>query len=106
MMKLMLVVGSMALILALASARPQNDAVEVLEYESENTGLGGYKFSYKLSDGTSRTEEGTVNNAGTENESISIRGSVSWVAPDGQTYTINFVADENGFQPQGDHLPK
>ncbi|XP_017121543.1 endocuticle structural protein SgAbd-6 [Drosophila elegans] len=105
MMKLMLVVGSMALLLALASARPQND-VEVLEYESENIGIGGYKFSYKLSDGTSRTEEGVVNNAGTENESISIRGSVSWVAPDGQTYTINFVADENGFQPEGAHLPK
>ncbi|XP_017071035.1 endocuticle structural protein SgAbd-6 [Drosophila eugracilis] len=105
MMKLMLVVGSMALLFALASARPQND-VEVLEYESENTGLGGYKFSYKLSDGTSRTEEGVVNNAGTDNESISIRGSVSWVAPDGQTYTINFVADENGFQPEGAHLPK
>jgi len=101
----MLVVGSMALLLALASARPQND-VEVLEYESENIGLGGYKFSYKLSDGTTRSEEGTVNNAGTENESISIRGSVSWVAPDGQTYTINFVADENGFQPEGAHLPK
>ncbi|KAH8380058.1 hypothetical protein KR009_008684, partial [Drosophila setifemur] len=101
----MLVVGSMAVLLALASARPQND-VEIQEYESENTGFGGYKFSYKLSDGTIRTEEGTVNNAGQENESISIRGSVSWVAPDGVTYSISFVADENGFQPVGDHLPK
>ncbi|XP_068143119.1 endocuticle structural protein SgAbd-6 [Drosophila tropicalis] len=107
MMKLMLVVGFLATVLMVQTtmARPQND-VEVLEYESDNIGIGGYKFSYKLSDGTTRTEEGVVNNAGQENESISIRGSVSWVAPDGQTYTINFVADENGFQPEGAHLPK
>ncbi|EDV41231.1 uncharacterized protein Dana_GF10917 [Drosophila ananassae] len=104
MMKLMLVVGSLAVLLALATARPQNE-VEVQEYES-NVDLDGYKFSYKLSDGTTRTEEGVIKNAGQENESISIRGSVSWVAPDGQTYTINFVADENGFQPEGAHLPK
>jgi len=91
----MLVVGSMALLLALASARPQND-VEVLEYESENIGLGGYKFSYKLSDGTTRSEEGTVNNAGTENESISIRGSVSWVAPDGHPKTIPLDTNQPG----------
>ncbi|XP_033149410.1 endocuticle structural protein SgAbd-6 isoform X2 [Drosophila busckii] len=101
----MLVAGLLLLAAICCSARPQND-VEVVEYESDNIGVGGYKFSYKLSDGTTRTEEATVNNAGTENESLSIRGSVSWVAPDGQTYTINFVADENGFQPQGEHLPR
>ncbi|XP_017862964.1 PREDICTED: endocuticle structural protein SgAbd-6-like [Drosophila arizonae] len=105
MVKMMLVAALLLLAAASCSARPQND-VEVVEYESDNIGIGGYKFSYKLSDGTTRTEEAVINNAGTENESLSVRGSVSWVAPDGQTYTINFVADENGFQPEGAHLPK
>ncbi|KAH8406831.1 hypothetical protein KR222_005513, partial [Zaprionus bogoriensis] len=100
----MLVVGFLVLAAACCSARPQSD-VETLEYESDNIGIGGYKFSYKLSDGTTRTEEAVLNNAGTENESLSVRGSISWVAPDGQTYTINFVADENGFQPEGAHIP-
>lgn len=53
-----------------------------------------------------REEEAELKNVGAENESIAVRGSVSWVAPDGQTYTLNYVADENGFQPQGDHLPQ
>lgn len=61
---------------------------------------------YETSDGISRQEEAEIKNAGTENEALSVKGSISWVAPDGVTYTINFVADENGYQPQGDHIPK
>lgn len=63
-------------------------------------------FSYELSDGTSRQEEAQLQNVGTENEAISVRGSYTWVAPDGQQYTVNFVADENGFRPEGAHIPK
>lgn len=40
-----------------------------------------------------------VKNLGTENEILSVTGAISWVGLDGQTYTINFVADENGYQP-------
>ncbi|XP_013110240.1 endocuticle structural protein SgAbd-6 [Stomoxys calcitrans] len=106
-MKLMLVFGIMSVVLACAWAAPQGGKdVEVVEQTYENTGFDGYKFSYTLSDGTTRTEQGTVINAGTENESLSVKGSVTWVAPDGQSYTVNFVADENGFQPEGAHLPK
>ncbi|XP_004524507.1 endocuticle structural protein SgAbd-6 [Ceratitis capitata] len=103
-MKLMLVLSFLCLLVC-SLAAPQAP-VEILEQEVDNIGINGYKFSYKLSDGTTRTEEAVLNNAGTENESLSVRGSVSWVAPDGQTYTINFVADENGFQPEGAHIPK
>lgn len=63
-------------------------------------------YSYETSDGVSRTEEAEVRNAGTENEHLVVRGTISWYAPDGQQYTITFIADENGFQPTGDHLPK
>lgn len=63
-------------------------------------------YRYETSDGVKREESAELKNAGTENEAISVRGTISWVAPDGVTYTLNYIADENGFQPQGDHLPK
>ncbi|XP_037044859.1 endocuticle structural protein SgAbd-6-like [Bradysia coprophila] len=93
--------------LSLAYAAPLEDSeAQIVKYESENTGFDGYKFAFETSNGISRSEEAELKNAGTENESIVIRGVISWTAPDGVLYTINFVADENGFQPQGDHIPK
>ncbi|XP_077288011.1 endocuticle structural protein SgAbd-6-like [Arctopsyche grandis] len=95
------------LIVAAALAAPQNPKdVTILRYENDNIGVDGYKFAYETSDGTSRQEQAELKNAGTENEALVVRGTISWIAPDGQKYTLTYVADENGFQPQGDHLPK
>ncbi|XP_036337348.1 endocuticle structural protein SgAbd-6 [Rhagoletis pomonella] len=93
-------------LIAFAFAAPLDDSehAQILRYDNENIG-DGYKFGYETSDGVVRQEEAELKNVGTEQEAISVRGSVSWVAPDGQTYTLNYIADENGFQPQGDHLP-
>lgn len=64
------------------------------------------KCSFETSDGTKHDESGTVQNVGAENEALSVKGSYSYVGDDGVTYTVNYVADENGFQPEGVHLPK
>lgn len=62
--------------------------------------------SYETSDGVSRQESAVVNNLGSENEELAVKGSISWTAPDGQVITLNYIADKNGFQPQGDHIPQ
>ena len=62
-------------------------------------------FSLETSDGKTHQEQGQLQNVGSENEAIVVRGSYSFVADDGQTYTVNYIADENGFQPEGAHLP-
>ncbi|XP_017470793.1 PREDICTED: larval cuticle protein 8-like [Rhagoletis zephyria] len=89
---------------ALAIAAPAGPEVEVVEQRSD-VEPEQYSFSLKTSDGTSKQEEGKLVNVGAEDEHIVARGSFSFVAADGQTYTVNYIADENGFQPQGDHLP-
>ena len=32
-------------------------------------------------------------------------GSSYWISPEGEKFTLTWTADENGFQPKGDHLP-
>lgn len=41
-----------------------------------------------------------MKNKGTDNEIQSVRGSYSYTGPDGVLYTVTYIADENGFQPQ------
>ncbi|EDV41233.1 uncharacterized protein Dana_GF10918 [Drosophila ananassae] len=89
---------------ALAVAAPAGPEVTILRSESD-VGPESFKYGWETSDGQSAQADGHLNNVGTENESLAVRGSFSFVADDGQTYTVNYVADENGFQPQGAHLP-
>ncbi|XP_055373233.1 endocuticle structural glycoprotein SgAbd-5-like [Condylostylus longicornis] len=92
--------------IVIAAPLDNSQNAQIIRQDLDNIGVDGYKFAYETSDGVTREEQGELRNAGTDNEAISVRGSYSWVADDGQTYTVTFLADENGFQPEGAHLPK
>ncbi|XP_061394859.1 larval cuticle protein 65Ag1-like [Musca vetustissima] len=91
-----------AALFALALAAPAD--VEIVRSESD-VGPESFKYVSETSDGSKTEAEGQLKNVGAEDEAIVVRGSYSFVADDGQTYTVTYVADENGFQPQGAHLP-
>jgi len=87
-----------ALCIVAALAAPPTSDITLLKSDFTNDGTNGYSFAFEQSDGHKRDEQGEVKNIGAENEAISVRGSFSFVADDGQTYTVTYVADENGFQ--------
>jgi hypothetical protein len=75
-----------------------------------NTGLTvTFSFqngSFETGDGTKAEQSGQLKNLGPDDDGESVTGSFSYVAPDGVTYTVTYIADENGYQPQGEHLLK
>ncbi|XP_005174946.1 larval cuticle protein 65Ab1 [Musca domestica] len=93
-----------AALFAIALAAPGGD-VEIVKLVSD-VGPEEFKFESETSDGAAHSAEGKLKDVGTEHEAIVVHGSYSWVdEKTGEKFTVNYVADENGYQPQGAHLP-
>lgn len=59
----------------------------------------------ELSDGQTHSQSGALKQVGDE-QRVVITGSYSYIAPDGRTIKVDYVADETGFHPVGDHIPQ
>lgn len=46
-----------------------------------------------------------MKNLGSVNEAQVKQGGFSYTGPDGVVYSTRYVADENGYRPEGAHLP-
>ena len=62
--------------------------------------------SYETGNDIQAQEEGFVKNFGNpEQETQVAQGGYQYTAPDGTRIILTYTADENGFVPQGAHLP-
>ncbi|XP_053687483.1 endocuticle structural glycoprotein ABD-5-like [Sabethes cyaneus] len=92
---------------ATAFAAPLEDRdAHIVQYENDNQGTDGYNFKYDTSNGIQRIEQAQLKNFGGDINALVVRGSYSYLGADGQTYTVNYIADENGFQPEAPHIPR
>ncbi|XP_044751246.1 larval cuticle protein LCP-30-like [Coccinella septempunctata] len=65
----------------------------------------GYNWEYETENGISAAESGKLANKGTQNEAMQASGFFTYTGPDNVIYTVTYRADENGFRPEGAHLP-
>lgn len=85
----------------------QPEIVLVKESPSDNIGVGNYNYGYQLSDGQTKQESAELVPGGTDGSFLRVHGSYSFVDPlTNVAYTVNYVGDENGFHPEGEHLPR
>lgn len=60
-----------------------------------------YKLIYFQGNGIYEDQQGYYKNPETQ----AVQGQYQYQTPDGQLIKVVYTADENGFRPQGDHLP-
>ncbi|XP_043223520.1 larval cuticle protein 65Ag1-like isoform X2 [Amphibalanus amphitrite] len=100
-------------VVALAAAAPQDlveseePEIRILNQYYNQDGKGNYEYGYEQDNGQ-KVEEVGRSYPGDEPEtgSISKEGSFEFFAPNQQKYRVDYLADEGGFQPEGEHLPR
>ncbi|XP_055546301.1 flexible cuticle protein 12-like [Wyeomyia smithii] len=104
-MKLAIVFATVLTVALAAPANEDRDA-QIVKYENDNLGLQGYRFQFDTSNRLQRQEEAQLKSFGDDISALVVRGSYSYTGDDGQVYTVNYIADENGFQPEAAHIPR
>ncbi|XP_063587658.1 larval cuticle protein LCP-30-like [Penaeus indicus] len=84
------------------AARAASDEIAILRDDRVIEDDGRYNFDMETANGIVMSESGSPTG---DEGAINSAGSFSYTAPDGTDIHLQYVADENGFQPQGDHLP-
>lgn len=59
---------------------------------------GSYRYAYETSNGIAGNQEGLGG--------VAVQGGASWISPEGTPISVSYVADEKGYYPVGDHIPK
>jgi hypothetical protein len=84
----------------------QQPPIAILRQAQDISPEGSYSYSYETENGIAAAESGeprVVNEEGAA--AVAAQGQFQYTAPDGTPIAVSYVADENGFQPQGAHLP-
>lgn len=91
---------------ALAASLSGDKDAPILSQTQEVNFDGTYQSAFETGNGISAQESGSLKNAGNKDaEAEEVQGSVKYTAPDGTAIQLQYLANENGFQPQGSHLP-
>ncbi|ALC45069.1 Cpr67Fb [Drosophila busckii] len=81
---------------AAAAAADESQAV-ITKYTSDLQYDGSYSYEYETSNNIAAKEQGVGG--------AYASGVVDYSAPNGEPIHLEYTADENGYQPRGDHLP-
>ncbi|KAK7085907.1 hypothetical protein SK128_013020 [Halocaridina rubra] len=100
-----------ASLMAAAFAAPQykygapggdsSEEIAILRDSREQDDYGRYSVNVETANGIVLAESGAPG----ANGAINSQGSFSYTSPDGTPVFVQYVANENGFQPQSDLLP-
>ncbi|XP_037780475.1 endocuticle structural glycoprotein ABD-4-like [Penaeus monodon] len=85
-----------------AASSEEVEFVPILKDDRVHEEDGTYNFDFEAANGIRVSQAGSPDG---DEDAVIKAGEYSYTAPDGSEIHVRFVADENGFQPQGAHLP-
>ncbi|CAD7090690.1 unnamed protein product [Hermetia illucens] len=94
---------ALAALIALAAAQhgqhysSPEAAAEIRSFGSDISPDGSYQYSFDTSNGIAAQEQGVGGHSAV--------GAASHTSPEGVPIKLTYTADENGFHPEGAHLP-
>ncbi|XP_030572606.1 larval cuticle protein 2-like [Drosophila novamexicana] len=97
MFKIVMICAVIGLAAALPVASNPDDVKAEVVSRKDDVRPDGFDASLDTTNHITRAESG--------DEHGNIHGSFSWISPEGEKIEISYVADENGYQPQGASLP-
>ncbi|KAK9869765.1 hypothetical protein WA026_003497 [Henosepilachna vigintioctopunctata] len=78
--------------------------IAIIKQQQDVNVDGSYQWSYETENGIQAEERGALK-AGSPDPILEAQGSYSYTADDGTPIQVQYISNENGFQPQGSHLP-
>lgn len=99
-------IAILIVLFGIACAAPVKEQVALLQENFARDDHGQYSYNFLTGDGVARTEQGSLvpNKEGTGNVLVQ-KGGYRYLLPTGELVEVNYIADENGFQVTGSHLP-
>lgn len=89
-----------------AESRSSDAAAQILRSESLLNLDGSYQYLYETDNGLNVKEQGQPKQIeGSDELAMQVEGGYQYTAPDGAVISMSYIANENGFQPSGDHIP-
>lgn len=79
--------------------------VKILRQSADVAPDGSYNYHYETENGIYAEESGQPVAVGPEGPAVVVKGSYRYLGDDGVTYEVHYQADENGFHPEGAHIP-
>ncbi|XP_059059291.1 larval cuticle protein LCP-22-like [Achroia grisella] len=84
-----------------------DQTANIIRYDNDVNPDGSYSYAVETDNGIAAQAQGTPRDFGGNPPIVPVvaQGSYSWVSPEGEQIAISYVADENGYQPQGNAIP-
>ncbi|XP_056644758.1 endocuticle structural glycoprotein SgAbd-8-like [Diorhabda sublineata] len=105
-MKVVLALSTLLAVAFGASLEVNNPKIiPIISQESELSIDGNFRSSFESANGIKVSEQGVQKNAGTKDAASEVVGTIEWKSPEGIPVYLKYIANEFGYQPEGNLLP-